>query len=162
MKYAIYLLVALGFCFACTNPPDYPDEPEIEFLRLSKPNLDIPNRDSLLLTIGFTDGDGDLGYEDKTPNIFFIDKRTDSDTVFLTYATPMVSLQGAGNGISGEISVVLNGIINVCCIYPDGSNPCQANPLFPTDTVVYEIYIKDRAGNESNRILADPIVLLCN
>ena len=53
-----------------------------------------------------------------------------------------------------------------CCLYPGGVfNACdQTEPAvsqFPVDTLIYEIYIVDRAGHESNRVLTDPVFLQC-
>ncbi|GAA4448918.1 hypothetical protein GCM10023189_07540 [Nibrella saemangeumensis] len=52
---------------ACFNEPNYSDTPEISFKQLSKFTLAAgggvgqPRRDSVIVTIGFQDGSGDLG-----------------------------------------------------------------------------------------------------
>ena len=43
-------------------------------------------------------------------------------------------------------------------IYHLGLHPDQ---LYPTDTLVYSLYIRDRAGHKSNIIYTPPIILLC-
>lgn len=105
----------------------------------------------------FTDGDGDLGHEEEL-NIFFFDLR-DTSFPFTQYRIPFIPEEGAANGISGEIILDLE---SSCCIYDSGQAPCTPSEEVPRDTVIYEVYIVDRAGNESNRVLLPPITLLCN
>jgi hypothetical protein len=149
----------------CVKPPDYPKEPVIEFKSLSKTQMfqdieTLPD-DSILLTFTYTDGDGDIGSKgsDSTSSLFFVDQR-DNRTIVPAYRLPFIEPQGTGNGISGEISVRLG---QTCCIYigPGGiPQTCEDVPIFK-DTVVYAVYIRDRAGHESNRILTPPITLIC-
>jgi hypothetical protein len=145
----------------CLDTPDFPDEPYIEFVSLTKDTLQqgVFQEDSLFVTFHFEDGDGDLGRTDQEPenNIFFIDERT--GTLDNTFAIPTIPEDGAGNGVEGEVKILL---FSTCCIYPDGSDPCVPNDQYPLDTVQYRIYIKDRAGNKSNEILTSPIILRCN
>jgi hypothetical protein len=144
---------------ACLRPPDYSVVPEISFEKMTKTFMsqDQFNTDSILVTINFTDGDGDIGNEDGEFDMFIRDTR-DS---FMPpgFRLPKVPEQGVGNGISGEISFVL---YTTCCFFPDGSDPCSVNTQFPEDTVSYLIYIKDRAGHQSNVIETPPIRLLCD
>ena len=149
--------------FACTQPPDYPDEPVITFKSMTKNTLVQgsligPTSDSLLMTISFTDGDGDLGEESSQirplSNIYLIDQRI-NDTL-LPQTIPFIPVQGAGNGISGDISFV---VYPSCCIYL--GQACEVFEEYPVDTLRYSILIQDRAGNFSNMIESDPIFLLC-
>jgi hypothetical protein len=60
---SFFVLVAcLGSCF---NPPEFPIVPELEFRKIEFVDSDV---DSLILTLNFRDGDGDLGLdaEDET------------------------------------------------------------------------------------------------
>jgi hypothetical protein len=54
------LIVCLGSCF---NPPEFPIVPEIEFSKIEFVDSDV---DSLILTLKFRDGDGDLGLDNTT------------------------------------------------------------------------------------------------
>jgi hypothetical protein len=114
------------------------------------------NKDSLSITISFTDGDGDIGNSDTTLALTVIDTRDGFNSG--NFKIPIVPEQGSGNGISGEIEFVL---YTTCCYYPDGSSPCTKSTKFPTDTVIYEITLKDRAGHVSNVIKTDPIIIDC-
>lgn len=158
-----FTLVVLGFiAFGCVKPPDYPIEPVIEFMNIDKNFMSqgLQDNDFVLATITFTDGDGDLGSEDDSVSIVITDLRDNSVNTSAT-RLPMVPEQGAGNGISGEITFRL---FQTCCIPPPEfqRGPCAPNPDFPVDTLEYEVYIVDRAGNESNHILLEPIYLQCD
>lgn len=160
-----FVLVVAIMAQFCVKPPDYPKEPKIEFLSLSKNFLKQGKAkgDSLTVSLSYTDGDGDLGYPDNdpTPSVFIRDDR-DSFSKF-EYQLPYVEPQGAGNGISGEISIV---VPTSCCIYttPEGVElPCEYVPAdFLYDTLYYFIKIRDRAGHYSNEIKAGPIILGCH
>ena len=156
----LFSIVLTAFA-ACVSPPDYPIEPNITFLSLSKNTMrqgQLGNEDSLFVTFSFTDGDGDLGNSGQAGkdsiNIFLTDKRTNTPAEE-RFRLPLVPEQGAGNGISGEITLLL---FTTCCnVLP----PCEPSTTKPIDTLVYEIYIKDRAGHSSNKIQTSPIYLQC-
>ncbi len=144
----------------CTDPPDYPIEPVIEFKTMTKNIMDQSefNDDSLTVIFTFTDGDGDLGSnpEDNQLDVFLTDTRDG----FLAnqYRIPFIPQQGVGNGISGEVAIK---VFSTCCI-TEVFPPCFTTaPDIPTDTVVYQIQIMDRDSNFSNTILTDPITLNC-
>lgn len=169
MKNGLYGILTLALFAAltaqfCVKPPDYPKEPVIEFKSLSKSTLRqtnlIPNNpDSIVVTFSYTDGDGDLGYpdDDPTTSVLFRDAR---DQFPSERKLPYVDPQGAGNGISGEISVVLP---TTCCIHvnDEGTKTACLSVPVNTDTLVYLISIRDRAGHVSNEIKTTPIVLIC-
>lgn len=144
--------------FYCVKPPDYPDEPVITYKSMTRTTLrqGTGTFDTTHVTITFTDGDGDLGNEDSL-DVFVFDGR--DQFLKSKFRLPFIPPEGSGNGISGEIKLRLN---TSCCIFPGNVlPPCSPSTDFPTDTLVYEIYIKDRAGHESNRVKTAPIILLC-
>ena len=71
----LYLLVfGIGLTLsACFNEPNYPNTPEIEYKGLFKYTLPpgkgvgASKRDSIVLTIGFKDGDGNMGNDTPLP-----------------------------------------------------------------------------------------------
>jgi hypothetical protein len=156
---AVIVILCLSI-FSCTEPPDYPNEPTIEFLSLSRNTMEQSqfNDDSLTITFGFTDGDGNLGSDPSEP---FVDVfLTDDRDGFLAnqYRIPFIPEQGVGNGISGEISIVA---FSTCCI-TEVFPPCFVTPSIPTDTLTYSIQIMDRDSNFSNVIKTSPIILGCD
>ena len=152
------LLVLFAFVFGCVTPPEYPIIPAIEYVSMTKDTL--PRgiaSDSTLVTLSFTDGDGDIGQKDTVSDIFITDSRDGNIT---KGRIPFVPELGASNGIKGEIFVVID---NSCCIFPnllyDGCT--ELFPSYPYDPVVYSIYIVDRMGNKSNTVTLPPIYIRC-
>lgn len=162
LKYTTFVLLLMAL--ACTKPPDYPDEPVISFVGMDRNtvrqgNLTNGPIEQLVMTISFTDGDGDLGemgteLEPKS-NIYLTDSRTGFQASPLT--VPFIPEQGAGNGISGNMRFNVSA---PCCIYL-GTQSCEAFENLPIDTLTYSIQVQDRAGNISNTIESDPVFLLC-
>lgn len=168
MKLRILLFALLLGLGSCTQPPEYPIEPVVEYLRMSKNTMvqGSGTQDETWVTIGFTDGDGDIGFfkpgssTEVETDLFLRDMRLNAVTE--KFVIPFVPELGAANGISGEITFRL---YTTCCIFPEWvpgqPAPCDKSPSYLVDTVRYEIYIRDRAGNESNRIQTEPIYILC-
>ncbi|MFK8008917.1 MAG: hypothetical protein AB8H03_21325 [Saprospiraceae bacterium] len=157
LKYTLFLSIAM--IIACTKPPDYSDTPEIAFISFSNTTMTqgSQNEEFITLTISFTDGDGDIGIDDGTPSVYFKDLRDGSE--FITFVASEIPEQGVGNGISGEMYIKVS---TTCCIHPDQDDGCNSDfSDYPMDSLIYEVYIIDRAGNKSNVIQTDPITLLC-
>ncbi len=156
----------------CTDAPEYPDEPIIEYVGINKAQIhqdgpDIPI-DSLLITISFTDGDGDLGFspQDNVLDVFVADSRSPNNFV-PSFKIPQIPKQGVGNGISGEITLMIrNTAFGICCENEDFplASPCQpaSYPTGSTNEMYYRIQIMDRAENRSNIIETIPITIQCN
>ncbi len=157
-KYAPFLFFA-AFIATCATPPDYPVEPTIEFIGVTKDTMARGSffNDTTFIQFSFTDGDGDIGDGDSL-QLFLKDSRNGFVNDF---RIPFVPELGASNGIKGEISV---RVFTSCCIFPpelflDGCNDEFAQ--MPYDQFSYDVFIKDRAGHESNIIQTTPIFIRC-
>jgi hypothetical protein len=161
----IIQLMAIGFvAIACIKRPEYPIEPVIQYEGLNKRTIAQGSSsalpDTLNLRFSFTDGDGDLGYENDSLDIFLTDSR---DGFIENLKLPVFPSQGTGIGISGEITVrIFNKPFNICCTFPNGQVPCTPSTVFPIDTFSYGIQIRDRAGHFSNKVQSEVITVLCN
>ncbi len=149
---SVYLLLT-ALCASCFNAPDYPDQPEISVNEIRKSRtLPLPG-DSVIVVLGFKDGNGDLGKRnqaDTTPNLFITDKRF-SVIDSLSYSIPNIPQNGSVSDVSGEIEI--NLLSKIYC-----------NPLYPgklKDTLEFEIQVRDRAGNFSNKVTTGPIEITC-
>ncbi len=63
--FGLFAIILIGVT-ACFNPPEFPIEPQIEFLSIQYKEYGTgfdTNYDSLILTLSFKDGDGDLGLD---------------------------------------------------------------------------------------------------
>jgi hypothetical protein len=150
---------------SCVKPPNYPDQPVIEYIGLNKSTIAQGNQnsfpDTLQVIFSFTDGDGDIGFPDDSLNVFdafLIDSRDGFKHLF---RLPVLPEQGVGNGVSGEITLRIPNRLPICCTFPDGSTACQPNSRFPTDTMSFAIQIMDRSRNMSNFIQSETITILC-
>jgi hypothetical protein len=172
MRFYIYRTKALIFSFvfiavlqSCYKEPNYELKPNISFNSISKDiRLDQfsgAKIDSIIVTLNFTDGDGDLGYN--TEEIGKDVKRTDYNYVVKTFRKnkgvftsfePQESLSGFFPRLSfdkkpGPIEGKLSYRIKIeTAFWP-----------FKKDTVKFEVYIKDRAGNRSNTAESKPIII---
>jgi hypothetical protein len=149
--------VFIGYT-SCLKPPDYPIEPVIEFVGVSKGAFrqGLTARDSVIVSFTFTDGDGDLGSNDSL-NVFVTDSR--DNFVANQYRIPFIPEEGTANGISGEIFIT---IYSTCCYFPDNTPPCTPSVANPRDSLTYRIQIRDRADNWSNVIETSKIFVLCD
>lgn len=161
--FGLFLATTFLLLEACSKTPDYPDEPVLTYKGVNKKIINQGSAtapsDTLIITFGFTDGDGDLGDNDSL-NIFLFDSRDSSLTPGNIKPIPE---KGSGNGISGEIIATLatkSAASKICCIFPD-RRACFTDPRYQQDTFSYLIQMRDRAGHWSNTIRTEPITILC-
>ena len=146
---------------SCVNPPDYPDTPVIKYEGVNKTSVyqgagGLP-KDTLELFISFTDGDGDLSFQDST-DIFLYNSKFPS--IASSFSIPSIPEEGTGNGIRGQITIrIINNSNNICCIA--NGIACGSPATIDTDTFSYAIQIRDRSGHLSNRINTEVITVLC-
>lgn len=155
--FQFFTAAVLAIFAACVNPPDYPIEPVIEYAGITKDTLRRGLfKDTTQISFTFTDGDGDLGDTMKTLYIF--DSRLGSTSQL---EIPTVLELGANAGISGTITF---NYFSSCCVFPPdlGLLGCKDEwDGLPYDQVSLQIFIEDRAGNQSNTIATDPIFFEC-
>jgi len=156
----ILLIISLAL-FSCADAPNFTDTPEIEFIGFSKTEISQSsgNEEFLTVSFSFNDGDGDIGQGDmsNTTDIIFIDNRTGE--IYDQFKSPFVPEQGSNNGLSGRIDIV---VFSTCCVFDDGTPPCESPPNTPTNNLSFDITLTDRAGNVSNVVTTPSITLLCD
>lgn len=149
----IPVLTVLILAVACEGPERLPAEPRIEFRGLSQyDTIDLLGNPVKAgkITFYFEDGDGDLGFDaPKTPgtepsgNLFLkLYRKTNGVFELAGPADPLYPseyripyLDAAGQ------NKILRGTIDVTIMYILYDTP---------DTLYYDFWIRDRAGNESN------------
>lgn len=158
-KYLIIILISTTI-FACTISPEFSEVPELTFVGMSENSMVQSSvlGDSIILFFDFKDGDGDIGIADNELgfDLTVTDNRTGN--LYDRFKTPLVPEQGASNGIEGSVRLTL---FTTCCIFDGSIPPCSAPLEFPTNELTLDIQLTDRAGNESNIITTDLIMLLC-
>ncbi|MDQ3051787.1 MAG: hypothetical protein M3Q95_12930 [Bacteroidota bacterium] len=151
LAFVIFPVVGLFLLNSCTDEDTYPVTPEINFKSLEI-FQNSSQQDSVILTFSFTDGDGDIGSitTDSLSRDVFIKFYELRNGVFIpfddpfgafNYRIPYLEPRGNNKSLKGDIR------INV-----------DYNVLQPNDTVKYELYLKDRAGHQSNTVVTSTIV----
>lgn len=153
MKY-LYLFVIIIVLSSCEQFSSYTNEgdvqpriekiPVIELLSVT-PNSVQQFTDSIVFSIKYTDGDGDLGtYDaDETP-IEVVDNR-DSSLIFPFHLPPLSPLN-SDIIIQGELSIVLKNLILL-------------NTSNQTETTTFSIRLRDQANNWSNVVTTEIVTI---
>ena len=137
------ILGIVGYFFSsCTTVGEISEVPEISFESVA-PNVVTEYQDSLVFTISYRDGDGDLG-ENNTDNdnLFIQDSR---NQVAYGFRIQQLAPDNATIAIQGNINVTLPNTAIV--------NGGQS------ESVSYTIWVVDRAGNESNRVTSSTVTV---
>ena len=137
------LLLALVLVGCNDDDIDLQDPvPQILDVTLNTNNI-IEYQDSLVFNVRYRDGDGDLGENDpNAANLFLIDNRIG---VAESFRIQELAPEGANIPITGNLRVVLK------------STGITDNSFL--QTVTYTLYLRDRAGNESNRFTTENIAV---
>lgn len=145
LVFSAILMVGLGACKKDEDPDLTNPVPEILEVRVSPTDV-VEYRDSIVFEVDYRDGNGDLGENaPNKENLFLVDNRINvTETFRINELTPA----GSDIPITGTLRVVLQ------------STGITDNSFLQTAN--YSIYLKDRAGNESNRITTEDILIRRN
>jgi hypothetical protein len=155
MKYPrlLFALLILAAFAACNKSNTLPkDRPYIDFISLTPDRVQqsVLSKDTVFLQFSFKDGNANLGV---TPggqerDIYVLDLRDSS--MFAEQYFP---------NMSGTIKDPTVGMQGTCTTwFPAAYIPVRQGHL-NADTLQFEVYIKDRAGRESNHIITTPLYL---
>ena len=141
MKKFLYILILIVL-FSCKKEEEVSVIPIIDFESIS-PNTAQEYIDDIIITISYTDGDGDLGENNPDINNLFVEDNRNG--IEYKFRIPELSPSGSTITIEGNFNIKINGsgITN-------SSTSQQVN---------YAIYVKDRAGNKSNIITTSSITI---
>lgn len=156
---------------ACFNEPNYSNTPEIEFKGLFRYTIEAgkgvgkSKRDSVVITIGFKDGDGNLGNDTPLPKAD--SARYASTGGWGNYKIRTFRLE---NKVYKEIPLAINNFL----LFPDltrgkpkgaiegnldFNQTFQYGTSFQMYPVKFQIQIRDRGLNQSNIIETDTLNL---
>ena len=143
MKNLVTLLIVSALMVACGEDVTFDATPSIELSHIG-PETVVELEDSIRIVVAYEDGDGDLGENSPDAKNFFLrDNRID-----LVYQFRIKELvpDGASVPIRGTLELTLpNTVIT------DGSSQ---------QDVTYTIWVKDRAGHQSNMVTSGPITIV--
>ena len=173
----LYISSICLLMFACTGEPNFSFIPEISFNNVqvstvsSQGLLGVTKKDSVIMTVNFQDGDGDLGF---TPNELINLKKTTGDSL-QTFVVD-IYVQRNGKFLKSNPKEKFGG--NIPIRFKQGSkagpiegkidysatfeyNVFQGIPYLKgkNDTIKFAVQIKDRALNKSNVVETTPIVI---
>lgn len=164
----ILLLFGSAFLFSCLQKQEYPEVPSLEYKSFTLLRHPLSDYDSIgILLLGYTDGDGDLGLN-------LID--TSSYNFFVSYFKMENGKLEPGtryNPITEQFDTI-NFNSRFYKLAPEdysgwlkGDIEDTIRPLYDPrstkthDTVLYKIYMVDRAGNKSNTV-ETPLIIVKN
>jgi hypothetical protein len=158
LKIIVFAISILGIS-SCYKTPEYPDEPHIEFENYTvQQPYTISDTGNLRVT--FTDGDGDLGMlnnsDSGTASKIFI-YNVKYSLASIPRNIPIIPQKGTTKAISGSIDIKLAGAGGIGLLDESACLLIQ----HPVDTLVFSIYIQDRAGHKSNVITTTPLLVKC-
>lgn len=166
LKIIAVFLISSTFLGGCFSVPDFADSPEIEFadivsvLRVDE--MTGGYKDSVIISVKFRDGDGDLGYVQREIDSlasmggghnFLVKQFRKVNGSYIVY-DPLESQSGYFHRLSGDKPGPIEGTIHY-----SGIQVYHSFYPYAKDTVKFEIYIRDRAGNISNTIMTDSVIL---
>lgn len=149
MRFFLFLFFA-SFLYACSSEPKSPfsNTPEIAFVSISPDTVKELN-DSIIITISYKDGDGDLGENTADQkNLFLNDTRIDvTEQYRISQLVPNI----AQVPIQGKIKIRV-----------DGTVMSSSDSSLKAESLLYTIKVKDRAGNFSNLLYTKAITIIRN
>ena len=141
MKNIIYLCVIV-LLFSCEKEQEISDTPIIEFKSISPATVQEYS-DNIIITISYSDEDGDLG--ENNPDIHNLFVEDNRNGIVYQFRIPHLAPDNNSIAIEGDFNITING-----SGITDESSSQQVN---------YSIYVKDRAGNNSNTISTSNITI---
>ena len=147
MRYIVLLLTFFVLLqTSCNKETKYSNIPKLTYRGMDRFQIKAGDTGMVRIFIEFEDGDGNIGFG--TENLFLKDSR---DTVFVPFEIPAIDERyEPENGLKGIIQVDYESAFLLL-----RSDSAHAE----RDTLFWEIYMKDEAKNESNRILTDYLIL---
>ncbi len=159
----LFLLVLVGL-WGCYDEVSFDNKPSIVFVSLTKEiRLDQfsgSKKDSVILTIKFQDGDGDLGLNETektkaeaTNDFNYIIRLFRKKNGVFKEFIPDIPYSGYFPRLKEDASKrPIEGTLAYTMQFPHPFTPVK-------DSLKFEVTIKDRAGNVSNAIESSTIVL---
>jgi len=140
--YKTILLIVISFVFVSCKKENYTTQPQISFLSITPSTWysDNPSLTGPQLSFKLTDAEGDFGFQDTSISFVYI--RLENDTL-----NPPDSLAFPNLPIPNKSNLNVEVSVDIASVLPP--------PHFPrpfTDSLHFELYVKDFAGNKSNVI----------
>ena len=145
----IAILVTTLFFIAACQKNTVSKIPKIALIQFVPDSMKV-NVDTCFIQFSLTDGDGDIG-NSNTSQIWLKDSRFDTADFQPTAFPP----------IDGSVEDPKKGLTGTCIFYPvpQPVPRSDSNHTKYGDTLYYEMYITDRAGNASNHVITHTLII---
>jgi len=148
--YKVILSILICFVFISCKKENYTTQPQISFLSITPSTWysDNPSLTGPQLSFKLTDAEGDFGFQDTSISFVYI--RLENDTL-----NPPDSLAFPNLPIPNKSNLNVEVSVDISTALPP--------PHFPspfTDTLYFELYVKDFAGHKSNVIKSTPFYFI--
>jgi len=157
INYQLFIVHCSLFIFlfsSCIKRNQYPIEPCIEFVSFEKIDNGTGIDNEGILTISYTDGDGDLGNldeKDSTTNYFIIYQEKQNGIYVIPEDTIGMFNASLPRFVSTDKKQPIDGTIQRKLHFN--------NPYSSFDTIRFECWIVDRAKHKSNHIFTSEIIV---
>lgn len=177
VKIGIFIVFLGLLMTACFRPPTYPDTPTIGFESIRNAPEDN-TRDSVIITVSYQDGNGDLGLNssdnlppfqvtgtDGRPNPFFynyfinIYKRVNGRYTPVVFTDPTITLNSRFPRLNDSRNSAIEGTLRFTFAFFYGGFVATSPRVSRNDTVRFDVQIADRALNKSNIVETQEIIL---
>ena len=142
------ILICLVCLFSACKKDKYTTEPQITYKSISPNPISYLDNIYPILTLEITDAEGDLGFKENVDTAFVYIKNNLTGR-FDSVPFPDIKFS-AKNNFKADIEVELN----------PGHNCVPISNV--TDSIYYDVYVRDFARNKSNVITtSDPLLFRC-
>jgi hypothetical protein len=156
MKYILFT-ISLALIFTSCKKSDGNSAPQIKFKKITSPfdndnTLELP-----LLTISVKDADGDFGFKDGSDTSYIYVKNVSYSPFTIDsfkFPSNIANANIINNWVEAEVNLKIRTPGNLSVI--TGST----RPRPKTDTLYFEVYMKDFKKNKSNVLRTDDPMLL--
>lgn len=177
MRKILYVFGMLGFMLACTGVPEFSNTPYISFNNVRVITTETPGvlsaakRDSVVVSINFQDGDGDLGFTTAelialrkiygdSLKTFVIDVFVKKNGKFIqSYPKEKFGGDIAFHLKEGSKSGPIEGVVDYSTTFPYGIYKGIPEMTGKNDTLKFAVTLKDRALNVSNTVETSEFVV---
>jgi hypothetical protein len=165
MKWLVAILVlCVAALYSCSKDPVGAKVPKITFAGISS-QVHAGSAEFINLSLKFEDGDADIGNGDPTGpcGIYILEKRLGFytepfSTINAPYAIPKIEdeFKDPAKGLTGSLlAQIPAAFFTIRSVDSPYYHIDQDH-----DTLQFEVYIKDIAGNESNHITTSDVILI--
>ncbi|MCU0390311.1 MAG: hypothetical protein MUE81_04275 [Thermoflexibacter sp.] len=174
----IIFLVFIGLiATACFREPNYADTPAIAFESIRNTPINSSS-DSVIITIAYQDGDGDMGLastdtmppfqrtaSNGQPNQFFnnyflnIYKRVNGRYVPVIFNEPSFTLNSRYPRLNGSRQSAIEGSLRFTVPFFYGLFSAYSPRINRNDTIRFDVQVVDRALNKSNIVETTDIIM---